>query len=187
MHSVSFLKGSVGLSKTETCTNCFSGKRMNHAVLVVGYGTERGQDYWLIKNSWGSNWGLNGYIKLARGSNQCGLAAVSKIKKELESLWYLYIIGNIQVCVSADCEGNGSQEYAPTTPKPPPVPTSMRCDISRLFRGRKDITGTFNLRVNDKNTGKVIESEVRCKNSICTPKVPGPSNACMYICGALKC
>ena len=95
MHSVSFLKGSVGLSKTETCTNCFSGKRMNHAVLVVGYGTERGQDYWLIKNSWGSNWGLNGYIKLARGSNQCGLAAVSKIKKELESLWYLYIIGNI--------------------------------------------------------------------------------------------
>ena len=60
---------------------------MNHAVLVVGYGTERGQDYWLIKNSWGSNWGLNGYIKLARGSNQCGLAAVSKIKQESESLW----------------------------------------------------------------------------------------------------
>lgn len=59
--------------------NIFSGQKMNHAVLVVGYGTERGQDYWLIKNSWGTNWGLNGYIKLARGSNQCGLAAVSDI------------------------------------------------------------------------------------------------------------
>jgi len=145
---------------------CSVGQKMNHAVLVVGYGRERGQDYWLIKNSWGTNWGLNGYIKLARGTNQCGLAAV---------------------CVSASCASNGRQEYAPTTPKPPPVPVNMWCDISGLFKGRKDITGTFNLRVNDRNTGSVIESEVRCKNSRCTPKIPGPSNACMYICGAVKC
>merc|ERR1712183_471480 len=46
---------------------------VNHAVAVVGYGTENGQDYWLIKNSWGDWWGSNGYIKVARGSNACGI------------------------------------------------------------------------------------------------------------------
>ena len=46
---------------------------LNHAVTVVGYGTDGGEDYWLIKNSWGDWWGENGYIKLARGSNACSV------------------------------------------------------------------------------------------------------------------
>ncbi|KAL3281688.1 hypothetical protein HHI36_004894 [Cryptolaemus montrouzieri] len=41
-------------------------KRLNHAVLVIGYGNELGQDYWLIKNSWGPKWGESGYFKLVR-------------------------------------------------------------------------------------------------------------------------
>ncbi|CAG2178522.1 unnamed protein product [Oppiella nova] len=41
----------------------------SHAVIIVGWGTENGQDYWLIKNSWGTGWGEAGYFKMVRGQN----------------------------------------------------------------------------------------------------------------------
>ncbi|XP_044758249.1 cathepsin L-like proteinase [Coccinella septempunctata] len=49
-------------------TSC--GKGPNHAVTIVGYGTENGQRYWLLRNSWGTTWGDRGYYKLSRSTNE---------------------------------------------------------------------------------------------------------------------
>jgi len=47
--------------------------KINHAVTVVGYGHQDGKDYWLIKNSWGTRWGDEGYVKLRKGKGHCAV------------------------------------------------------------------------------------------------------------------
>jgi cathepsin H len=58
--------------------NCKSGPMdVNHAVLATGYGTEGGTPYYMVKNSWGTSFGISGYFKIIRGKNMCGLATCS--------------------------------------------------------------------------------------------------------------
>jgi len=61
----------TGVYTTDQCKN--GPMDVNHAVLAVGYGSENGMDYWIIKNSWGAAWGDNGYFKMQRGVNMCGI------------------------------------------------------------------------------------------------------------------
>ena len=100
-----------------------SPKKMNHAVTVVGYGVQKGKPYWLVKNSWGRNWGDKGYVKILRGKGMCGIG------------------GN---CAVTECQQNGKKAApAPVAPPAPPVPPSQICDISKLYK-KKNITGLKN-------------------------------------------
>jgi C1A family cysteine protease len=60
-----------------TSSSCYTS--LDHGVLIVGYGTEDGQDYWLVKNSWSSLWGDNGYVKIGRSSsaNDAGICGIA--------------------------------------------------------------------------------------------------------------
>ena len=58
-------------------TSC--GTKLDHGVLIVGYGEESGEKYWLLKNSWGTSWGEQGYFKILRtdSTNDAGICGVA--------------------------------------------------------------------------------------------------------------
>ena len=60
-----------GIYQDPTCNNPANPNEHNHEVVVVGYGTEKGTDYWIVRNSWGITWGEHGYFRIKRGANQC--------------------------------------------------------------------------------------------------------------------
>lgn len=54
----------------------------NHAVLLVGYGTDTTspdspEDYWIVKNSWGEEWGEEGYFRILRGTDECSIESIA--------------------------------------------------------------------------------------------------------------
>ncbi|XP_015884935.3 low-temperature-induced cysteine proteinase [Ziziphus jujuba] len=76
---------SVGISGGERAFQLYSkgifsgpcSTNLDHAVLIVGYGSENGKDYWIVKNSWGRGWGMDGYMHILRNSGSaqgvCGM------------------------------------------------------------------------------------------------------------------
>mmetsp|Transcript_18793 Transcript_18793/g.52028 ORF Transcript_18793/g.52028 Transcript_18793/m.52028 type:complete len:546 (-) Transcript_18793:172-1809(-) len=52
-------------------------QQVDHAVLCTGWGSEFGDKYWLVQNSWGESWGENGYFRIHRGSNEAGVESIA--------------------------------------------------------------------------------------------------------------
>lgn len=75
-----------GVYVSDTCKN--STADVNHAVLAVGFGTDSatGMDYWIVKNSWGTDWGNAGYFNIQRGNNMCGVAVCNSFPQYVEKI-----------------------------------------------------------------------------------------------------
>lgn len=60
-------------------TGSACGTKLDHGVLIVGYGEENGTKYWLVKNSWSASWGDNGYVKIERSesTNDAGVCGIA--------------------------------------------------------------------------------------------------------------
>jgi len=76
---------SVAIEADQSCFQFYSGgvlsdpscgTQLDHGVLAVGYGSLSGVDYWIVKNSWGTSWGVeSGYVFIAKGTDECGIAS----------------------------------------------------------------------------------------------------------------
>merc|ERR1719214_459618 len=59
-------------------------ERVDHAVVAVGYGEEDGQKYWRIQNSWGEDWGEEGFFRMAMGVDESGIEGIPEAADVIE-------------------------------------------------------------------------------------------------------
>eukprot|EP01111_Echinosteliopsis_oligospora_P018816 TRINITY_DN883_c0_g1_i1.p1 TRINITY_DN883_c0_g1~~TRINITY_DN883_c0_g1_i1.p1 ORF type:complete len:317 (-),score=75.10 TRINITY_DN883_c0_g1_i1:51-974(-) len=63
-----------------------SNTTLDHDLLIVGYGSSKGSDYWIAQNTWGADWGMEGYIWLAKDKdNNCGVASDASYPMEVKA------------------------------------------------------------------------------------------------------
>ncbi|OVA16492.1 Granulin [Macleaya cordata] len=90
-------------------------KDIDHAVLIVGYGSKDDQDYWIVKNSWGTGWGMGGYIYIKRNTDlEYGVCAINAMAS--------YPTKN-----SVSPSPFPSPVIPPPPPPPPPSPCPSKC------------------------------------------------------------
>lgn len=68
-YAADFLTYTSGVYTCPSSGNLLGG----HSVSIIGYGTENGMDYWLVRNSWNNGWGDQGLFKIRRGTDECGI------------------------------------------------------------------------------------------------------------------
>ncbi|KAJ8447947.1 hypothetical protein Cgig2_028823 [Carnegiea gigantea] len=84
---------------------------IDHAVLIVGYGSEGGEDYWIVKNSWGTDWGMSGYAHIRRNTNlKYGVCAINAMASYPTQTY------------SAPSPQPSPSPPPPSQPPPPPPP-----------------------------------------------------------------
>lgn len=77
-----FMSYTSGILDDDECTFWAS---IDHAVAAVGYGSENGVDYWIVRNSWGTSWGEDGYVRMSRNkNNQCQIASQAFVAVDLD-------------------------------------------------------------------------------------------------------
>jgi cathepsin C len=59
-------------------------KKVDHAVLAVGWGVEDGKKYWRVQNSWGPDWGEDGFFRMARGEDESGIESIPEAADVVE-------------------------------------------------------------------------------------------------------
>ena len=64
-----------GVFSDATCFTDYGS--LNHEMVIVGYGVLNGVRFWIVRNQWGTEWGLKGYVLIRRGTNECGIAVES--------------------------------------------------------------------------------------------------------------
>ncbi|KAL6995741.1 cathepsin L [Sarracenia purpurea var. burkii] len=113
LQAVSNQPVSVGICGSERAFQLYSegifsgpcSTSLDHAVLIVGYGSENGLDYWIIKNSWGTHWGMDGYMHMLRND------------------------GNLEGVCGINMLASYPIKTSPNPPPPPPPPGPTKCDI----------------------------------------------------------